>query len=134
MKKHTKAKRSSKHRRSTKKTKAMRKKSKCNCARKKCCPHTRRTRKRKVYKRHVTPKYKGGSDESVTCSYQRDGSSSNVAPGSFGNPFTEITRNVGYGMGSAWAALNGEEGPVNPLPFKGHLNDGRLPDDVALRI
>jgi len=43
-------------------------------------------------------------------------------------------RSVEHGVGSAYAAINGTEGPVDPLPFKDQLNDGRLPEDLLLRV
>lgn len=46
--------------------------------------------------------------------------------------FTDMGRSVQYGTMSAYAAANGDEGPVNPLPYKDQLNNGELPDDVML--
>lgn len=45
---------------------------------------------------------------------------------------TDMGRSMQYGTMGAYAAANGNEGPVNPLPYKDQLGNGELPDDVML--
>ena len=40
--------------------------------------------------------------------------------------FINLGRNIQYGMGSTYNSLNGYKHPVNPMPFKGQLQNHKL--------
>ena len=88
--------------------------------------HNRRRRTRSS-RYHI----RGGSD----CS-SASGSGSSSNPSGFSlvpSTLSDIGRSIQYGAQGAVAAAGGNDGPINPFPYKDQLNGGELPDDVMLR-
>ena len=86
-----------------------------------------RHRRRHSSRYHI----KGGAE----CS-SGSAASSSQNPAGFSlvpSTLTDIGRSIQYGTLGAYAATNGNDPPVNPLPYKDQLNGGDLPDDVMLR-
>lgn len=92
--------------------------------------HTKRKRRQH--------RMKGGAIMGVgTTACPIEAGNTQLAPSGVGlvpQELVNMGRSVEHGVGSAYAAINGTEGPVDPLPFKDQLNDGRLPEDLLLRV
>jgi hypothetical protein len=90
---------------------------------------SRKTRRKTRRYRHM----KGGTGSCPTAG----DSNSMGSPGGFTiipQELTNLGRSVQFGLGGAYNAVNGYDAPVNPMPYKGQLNGGNLPDDVMLRV
>lgn len=88
---------------------------------------------RRRHRRRHSSRYriKGGAE----CS-SGTAASSTQNPAGFSlvpSTLTDIGRSIQYGTLGAYAATNGNDPPVNPLPYKDQLNGGDLPDDIMLR-
>ena len=46
---------------------------------------------------------------------------------------TDVGRSIQFGVNGAYSAVNGDDGPINPLPYKDQLNNGQLPEDIILQ-
>lgn len=120
--------------RSTRKTRNLRRHKK----NKKVVKKTKRKSKssknsRRRHRRKHSSRYhiKGGAE----CS-SGSAASSSQNPAGFSlvpSTITDIGRSIQYGTLGAYAATNGNDPPVNPLPYKDQLNNGNLPDDIMLR-
>ena len=96
----------------------------------------RRTRSSRRPRRRRTRRYNHMKGGTGSCPTAGD-SSSLGSPGGFSiipQELTNLGRSVQFGLGGAYNAVNGYDAPVNPMPYKGQLNDGNLPDDVMLRV
>lgn len=94
---------------------------------------TRHTKRKRKYH-----KMKGGAVMGIggnACPIEAG--NTQLAPSGVGlvpQELVNMGRSVQHGVGSAYAAVNGADMPVDPLPFKDQLNDGRLPEDLLLRV
>ena len=95
-------------------------------------PQKRRSRS----SRRKTRRYRHMKGGTGSCPTAGDSASAG-SPGGFSiipQELTNLGRSVQFGLGGAYNAVNGYDAPVNPMPYKGQLNGGNLPDDVMLRV
>jgi hypothetical protein len=95
----------------------------------------RKTSHKKKKPRHTRRKRRQHRMKGGACPIEAG--TTQMAPSGVGlvpKELVNMGRSVEHGVGSAYAAINGTEGPVDPLPFKDQLNDGRLPEDLLLRV
>ena len=98
-------------------------------------PQKRRSRSSRSSRRR-TRRYRHMKGGTGSCPTAGD-SNSMGSPGGFTiipQELTNLGRSVQFGLGGAYNAVNGYDAPVNPMPYKGQLNNGELPDDVMLRV
>ena len=89
-----------------------------------------------VASRRKTRRYRHMKGGTGSCPTAGDSASAG-SPGGFSiipQELTNLGRSVQFGLGGAYNAVNGYDAPVNPMPYKGQLNGGNLPDDVMLRV
>ena len=96
---------------------------------------SRRTRRvprmfRRRQSRRFRKMMRGGHDAAAAAA------SSIGSPSSFSlvpSTVTDLGRSIQFGVNGAYSAVNGDDGPINPLPYKDQLNNGQLPDDIILQ-
>jgi len=97
---------------------------------------SRRTRRvprmfRRRQSRRFRKMMRGGHDAAAS------GDASSIgSPSSFSlvpSTVTDLGRSIQFGVNGAYSAVNGDDGPINPLPYKDQLNNGQLPDDIILQ-
>ena len=96
---------------------------------------SRRTRKAPRSKRRTYRRFRnmmrGGHYTGSTANATSIGS-----PNSFSlvpSTVTDLGRSIQFGVTGAYSAVNGDDGPINPLPYKDQLNNGQLPEDIILQ-
>lgn len=89
-------------------------------------PRIFRRRQYRVSRRNRKMMRGGHDPDAATVS--NNGAAFSLVP----STISDIGRSIQYGVTGAYSAVNGEDGPVNPLPYKDQLNNGQLPEDVML--